>query len=155
MTYSLLLKNGDLVKGHGNSLATIEGPGKVVQDLRLWLLEPLGTNPMSPSYGSLINGTEDTFHKVGQEAVFISADPLEKVLSEINRIIEAYLQQQLSRIEAEVVFYNGRHTFSAGEIIRDYDVQYEQVADQLHVDIVLTMQDDTTESITLSVETPR
>jgi hypothetical protein len=155
MTYSLLLKNGDLVKGHGNSLATVEGASKVTQDLRLWLLEPLGTNPMHKDYGSLLNGDEDTFHTIGQESVFVSSEPLERVVSEIDRIVQAYMQQQLARMEAELVFYDGRHTFNAGEIIKDYSLNYEQIADQLYVDILLTMQDDTTESLVLPIETPR
>ena len=59
MSYSLQLKAGDLSPS-GGQIATVQGVQKTVQDLRVALLEPEGSDPLHPDFGSLLNGGIDS-----------------------------------------------------------------------------------------------
>jgi hypothetical protein len=154
MTWSLQLKGGDLIKGRGNSLATITGSDKVQQDLTHWILTELGTDPFNPGYGSVIDYDADTIvsTQVEGEVIYVPDSKLDLVVGEIDRIVERYQARQLSRIEQETVLYNGRHTFSSGEIIQDYQIEYEQVLDTLYIDIRLTLYNNQERAVELTVK---
>lgn len=88
---TLRLKDGDLSIDLGRRLEFVRGRDKLLQDLKLWLLEPLGTGFTTPSFGSLVEG-------------FIGSDDPEEVAAdlaaEIRRVILLYQRWQLERITA-------------------------------------------------------
>lgn len=139
MTWSLKIEGGDLSKGRGNSLQSITGSDKVQQDLRHWILSNLGEDPLTPNFGSIIDFDEETFVNREVDTLFVPANRLDLIIEEIDRIIEEYQRNQFVRIQKETLKYNGRHTFSSGEIIQDYGIEYEQIYDTLYIDINLTL----------------
>lgn len=153
MTWSLLIENGDLVKGKGNKLATVKGPEKVAQDLRIWLLSELGDDPLNPGFGSTIHLSPENFIEMDDTVLFIPENRFDHIIEEIDRIIDAYQRLQLIRIEQEINLYNGQHTFSEGEIIEEYSIEYESIFDTLYVDIHLTMLSKATITVELPVQT--
>lgn len=152
MTWSLRLQGGDLVKGQGNSLKTITGPEKVQQDLRLEILSNLGDDPLTPNYGSVIDFDSDVFVTLEEETLFVPEDRLDLIVEEIDRIIEGYQQRQYVRLQNETIAFNGRHTFSSGEIITGYGIEYEQVLTTLYIDIRLDLLSEETTVVSLTVE---
>lgn len=153
MTWSLLIENGDLVKGKGNKLATVRGPEKVAQDLRIWLLSELGEDPLNPTFGSTIHLSPESFVEMNEAVLFVPEDRFEHIVDEIDRIIDAYQRLQLIRIEQEINLYNGQHTFDEGEIIEEYSIEYESIIDTLYIDIHLTMLSKAVITLELPVQT--
>lgn len=153
MTWSLLIKNGDLVKGKGNKLATVSGPEKVAQDLRIWLLSELGDDPMNPGFGSTIHLSPESFVEMNEDVIFVPEDRFDHIVDEIDRIVGEYQNRQLVRIEQEINLYNGQHTFNEGEIIEEYNIEYESILDTLYVDIHMTMLSREMITVELPVET--
>lgn len=87
---SFQILNGDLFLGTNNSAQLVVGRSKLVQDLTLWLQEPIGTGYTTPNFGSIL----DTF--VG------SANPQEQmalVQVEIQRVLGLYQAQQRNRLQ--------------------------------------------------------
>jgi translation initiation factor 2 beta subunit (eIF-2beta)/eIF-5 len=152
MTWSLKLSGGDLKRGKGNSLATVTGANKVQQDLFHWIMTELGRDPFNLSYGSVLSFEPgETISINGEEIVYVSEDKVDLVVSEINRIIEEYQKKQLARLREEIILYEGRHTFSEGEIIEDFFVEYEFLFDTLYVDIRLVMLNGIEQSIEIKI----
>ena len=121
MTWSLRIENGDLVKGPGNSISTITGSEKVVQDLMCHIREPYGTDPLNPDLGSFIYTEEEgTVIYANGVTTFLSDDYSEMVVSEIRRIIEQYQEKQMARLRSELQEYNGLYTFSDNEIVENF-----------------------------------
>lgn len=119
MTYSLQVKNGDLNFGGPGGFATVTGQSKLVQDLKNWILEPRGTDPIHPDYGALLDGGTmpdgtDADPIIGD---LITSATLVLIESEIRRVLAAYQQQQLDRLNREIVQYGGKNTFSMGEVL--------------------------------------
>jgi hypothetical protein len=56
MSYSLRVEGGDLVVGNKRALEVVTGKEKLFQDLKLWLLERVGTDPSTPTFGSRLDG---------------------------------------------------------------------------------------------------
>lgn len=137
MTWSLRLHNGDLVKGKGNSLAVIDGPHKVVQDLNAWFLEPYGTDPLNPEFGSFIDSEEGIVVSIDGRDRKLPDIYMELVIGEISRIIAAYMNRQYSRLRFESSVYQGSHTFKPNELIEDFGLDWQQVGDTLFVDVLL------------------
>jgi len=140
MTWSLRLENGDLVRGSGNSLDTIMGQDKVIQDLFCWIKEPYGTDPLNPELGSFIEiGDESSGVLIDGTVSYFSNDYAEMVVSEIRRIINAYRTKQMARLRVELQQYNGLYTFTDSEIVERYNVFYESNYDILYVTVDLEM----------------
>lgn len=140
MTWSLQLRNGDIQKGKGNSLATTTGYRKVEQDLFAWIMTELGESVFTPSFGSMIEFEPGGMIELGTgDVLYVNEDRIQLIISEIHRIIEEYQKRQLSRLRLEVAMYGGKHTFDPGEIIQDYRLEYEDVLDSLYVDIYLSL----------------
>jgi hypothetical protein len=53
VTYSLAVKNGDLV-AEGSELQIVYGQAKLQQDITLWLLERYGSSRFHPTFGSAL-----------------------------------------------------------------------------------------------------
>ena len=140
MSWSFHVKNGDLNFAGPGGFATVTGQQKLVQDLKNWLLEPRGTDPFHPDYGSVLDGGvlpdgSDVDSTIGN---LISGETLLNIEAEVRRILNGYQQQQLERINRESVIYNGKNTFSSGEILAVVeDVQITQVGDVVLVRCVI------------------
>lgn len=142
MSYSFHIKNGDLNLGGPGGLATVTGSQKVVQDLKHWILEQRGTDPMHPEYGSTLDGEmlpdgnfQDSF--IGTT---IDAFQILNIEAELRRVLAAYQQQQLERLRFETQAYNGKHTFAPGEIVSSIDdVVVQQFGDILVAKISITV----------------
>ena len=155
MTWSLRLENGDLVKGPGNNLETIEGPDKVVQDLLCWIREPYGTDPLNPELGSLIDVAEEgTVVFSNGITNFLPNDYSEMVVSEIRRIISGYQLTQMARLKTELHQYNGLYTFSDNEIIEDFNIMYQNDYDTVYITITLQMVSGDYYSVDIPVQSP-
>lgn len=117
MTYSLMIANGDL-SFNGASMDVVEGSDKLVQDLVCCVLEPMGTDQMNPSFGSLITGGVDTNGDVVSGVIGTPNNALAAafVSGEIQRICLAYQQQQQARYSADVQTY-GTSTVTASEAL--------------------------------------
>lgn len=144
MTWSFQTKNGDLNLSGPGGFATVTGQQKLVQDLRNWLLEPRGTDPLHPDYGALLDGgllPDGTLADpiIGNE---LTNEALVLIESEIRRVLAAYQQQQLDRLTAESALYGGKNTFSAGEILAGViGVDMQQVSDTVLVTITIQAGD--------------
>lgn len=89
--YTLKLTNGDLaVRGDGATVPLTEAD-RIVQELRMWLLEPRGTDRMYPEFGSDLDGY------VGSA---ITDDSLGDVRSEVVRVVGNYMSYH-ERIAAD------------------------------------------------------
>src|ERR1051325_1057251 len=107
MSWSLQVSYGDFPVS-GNSLGIVAGANKLGQDLRHWVLEKMGTDPLHLDYGSLIDGGR-TSDGVEQESIIGHVnDRNARVLieSELRRIIQAYQRQQIARAKADRLVYN-------------------------------------------------
>jgi hypothetical protein len=56
MSKSLKIEGGDLKIGPGRSYDMVERTDKLGQDLELWILEHIGTDPATPTFGSKLDG---------------------------------------------------------------------------------------------------
>lgn len=140
MTWSLHLKNGDLNFSGPGGFATVSGEQKLVQDLKCWILEPRGTDPLHPDYGSTLDGgtLPDGTEIESVIGDVISAESLITIESEIRRVLQAYQQQQLDRLTRENALYGGKNTFAASEILQSVvAVNVQQVADTVFVQCVI------------------
>jgi hypothetical protein len=138
MTWSLRIFNGDLVKSNDNSIDTVRGSDKVVQDLLCWIKEPFGTDPINPDLGSFIDiGSGGETFVINNKSVYIPEDFSEMVLSEIRRIITAYQARQNFRFRKEVSEYGDVVTFDEDEIIQSVVVDYIKDYDTLYITIDL------------------
>lgn len=139
------------MKGKGNSLAKAEGSAKVVQDLHNWIMTELGSSPFLPGYGSAINFEPGDRITLGDTIISVHEDKIELMTAEVNRIITEYQQQQLARIKRDIITYEGKHTFSAGEIISNFRMEYEVLFDTLYIDIYLILLSGEETSIEVQV----
>ncbi len=138
MTWSFNIRNGDLILGGPGGLATVDGTTKLLQDLRCRLLEPVGTDPVNPSFGSTLDGGIDA---AGQEIVsnigsMISADVQLEIEAEVIRCLQEHQKQQLDRIKAEQQRYNGQTYLTPSEMLYEIvSVESTQVRDTLIVKV--------------------
>ena len=83
---TIQVSNGDIVLDNGGRLQFNQGNNKLLQDLALWLKEPLGVGFTTPNFGSLLNGM------VGSSS---ASGILTQIQTEITRILNLYRNQQL------------------------------------------------------------
>ena len=144
MTWSLRLSSGDLSISGPGGYGTVTGTNKLIQDLRNWILEPRGSDPSSPDYGSTIDGGALPDGSWVEPAIGGLATPeqLMTIEAEIRRILAAYQQQQADRINQEVILYAGKNTYGSGEILSAInDVQATQILTTLFVTVSITTAD--------------
>ena len=138
MTWSLKISNGDLAKGYDNNLEVVRGSEKVVQDLLSWIRHPLGTDPLNPEIGSLIeNGEEGKSYIINNNMVVLPEEYDHLVISEISRLISYYQSVQATRIEQEILQFGKIITFDQDEIIYKYNIKHAKSYDTLYVSINL------------------
>lgn len=144
MTWSLAVVNGDLSFAGPGGYATVSGQNKLLQDLRNWILEPRGTDPVHPDYGCTLDGRilPDGTPVDPVIGDLITSENMITIQSEVRRVLAAYQQQQLDRITTEAALYGGKNTFSAGEILASIvDVVVTQVNDTVFVQCVIQTAD--------------
>jgi hypothetical protein len=152
MTWSLKIQNGDLTLGNA-SYGTVTGSSKLVQDLRCYLLERMGTDSAHPNYGSTLNGGRlpdgtEISGPIGQmNTEFIESD----VTVEIRRIINQFQKEQLERARSDRQVY-GKTTMNRGEVLLGVSsIQMEHSLDSLNVTLLLITGDDTNPSLDLTI----
>lgn len=136
MTWSFHTKNGDLNFAGPGGFATVTGQQKLIQDLKNWLLEPRGTDPIHPDYGAILDGgtLPDGSYADSIIGGELSGEALVLIESEVRRVLGAYQQQQLDRLTREMALYGGKNTFSMGEILVGVTgVALQQVSDAVLV----------------------
>jgi len=135
MSWSFQIRNGDLNWGGPGGFATVSGRQKLIQDLKNWILEPQGTDPFHPDFGSLLDGG------VGPDGIevdylignTVSPEGMMTIEAELRRILTAYQQQQSDRMSNDIIQYGGKNTFGLDEIL----LQVEDVKVENYQDVVL------------------
>lgn len=132
--------DGDLDVSSARRVNMVQGRDKLIQDLTLWLLEPLGVGFMTPAFGSTLNTTvarDDVGRRAGR---FIGQDFNERIASEveaeIDRVLNLYQQNQILRIrqaqvDGELYLWNRREILNSIDDIKiavDRDRAIVQVA---------------------------
>jgi hypothetical protein len=138
MSWSLKVSQGDLVLG-GSSYAPVVGEAKLLQDLRHFILEHMGTDPSHPEYGSIIDGGTQNGQPV-QSVIGTSNWQAARlsITSELRRICKEYQRTQINRAAADKKTY-GKATLQASEILLEVgDISFEQNTDTMSVSIPIT-----------------
>jgi phage baseplate assembly protein W len=87
---TIVVSNGDIQLSTGQ-LQFAVGSSKLVQDLTLWLEEPLGTGYTTPGFGSLLSGM------VGQAQ---SQNTPSTIQNEVQRVLQLYQGQQAINLQS-------------------------------------------------------
>lgn len=133
MSNSFKITAGDLSVGTGRSFERVSGAAKLAQDLRLWVLERIGTDPATPTYGSALDGGiidgQEVPSYIGQ---LVSGARVAEIQAEVYRLLESYQQVQLQKMQDEMALFNGKHTLSADEVLAsiesvDTAVSYDMI----------------------------
>lgn len=138
MSWSLQITNGDLGFSSGQ-MSTVIGGAKLVQDLACDVLEPMGSDPMHPSFGSTIDGGTEPDGTVAEGMIGDPNDNLAAsfIYAEIQRICLDYQQRQTARNAADIATY-GKSTLTAEEALLSVrNVTINQIADHLLVSCTL------------------
>lgn len=122
MSKSLKIEGGDLKVGTGRSFETVVGAEKLAQDLELWVLERIGIDPATPTYGSsldggIVNGVSVASF-IGQ---VMTAERVNEARAQVLNILTQYQQGQLNKMKRELVEYGGKHTLDADEVLQSID----------------------------------
>lgn len=154
MSWSLKLENGDFAIS-GSRIGTVTGKEKLVQDLRNWILEHMGTDDLHPGYGSLLDGGV-TPQGVVMPGV-IGTDDLDlaeiEIRNEIQRIVADYQALQLARAKSDKLTL-GRPTLIPSEVLLSLDgIDIEQDMDTLKVTLSISTATDDNFELQLTLTT--
>jgi hypothetical protein len=118
MSTSFKLDGGDLVAGAGRSFERVSGAFKLAQDLRLLILERIGTDPATPTFGTRLDGgvidgeeVPSFIGQIGSEAL------LSDIRSEIATLLAQYQEQQIAKMKSEMLLNDGKTSLGADEIL--------------------------------------
>lgn len=117
MSWSFQISGGDLNPvSNASGMGIVTGRDKTFQDLKLWMLESMGTDPMHPEHGSLLDGGRLPNGTVVES--FIGSETLSafRVEEEVSRILKSFSQSQKNRINSDIANL-GKTTVSDSEII--------------------------------------
>lgn len=157
MSWSFQLQNGDLSPFGPGGLAVVTGSQKLVQDLRCWLLESVGTDPLHLDYGSNLDGGKSPDGTIIESNIgsVIDKQHLLAIESEVRRVLNAYQEQQVNRLYRDQQALGGKNTFSAGEILYSIQsVQVTTVGDVVVVQVGIQTADGQSVSLTTPVSQP-
>ena len=139
---TLQVTNGDIQLDSGGRLQFLQGTSKLVQDLTLWLKEPLGVGFTTPNFGStlpsMIGGT-------------IGTATIVQVQAEVQRILNLYQSQQILSLKtaqnlSQLGYWN------KSEIINSINsVQASQSYNSIVVNVTMTSLANTQLSIALFI----
>jgi len=135
MSKSLRIVNGDLSVGAGRGFEQVDRVDKLAQDLRLWVLERIGIDPATPTYGNRLDGgiidDQEVESFIGQVN---SEDRALEVRSEVLDLLGRYQNMQLDKIKTEAMKFAGKHTLDADEVLHIVNsVSVSRQADQIIV----------------------
>lgn len=152
MSWSFNIEGGDLdfvSKKNGASIVT--GRNKALQDIRAALLEPMGSDPMHPDYGSLLDGGRLPNGSIASPLIGQDRSHTFQIEEEISRILRYLMDKQEQRTKADIQNY-GRSTLSASETIAGVkEISSRMFGTTLVVRVEVTMQDNNTVSITTPI----
>lgn len=154
MSWSLKIANGDLALG-GASYDTVTGHAKLIQDLRLQLLERMGTDSAHPGFGSLLDGgrlgdgTEipSPLGSVDWNRVILDIE------IELRRIEREYTNKQLARIDTDKHTYRNITLIPEEVLTGISNITFQQVQDTLFVQISLTTASGRQDTLVIPVGT--
>jgi hypothetical protein len=150
VTYSIQVANGDLVATAGQ-LSTVSDSAKLLQDLTLWILTKMGSDPYNPAYGSLIDGGTqmngiNVPSPIGTTTWSIAQSQIQ---TDITRIITLYQAQQAARIASDLQTYN-KSTLTPGETLTALNgISFNNDYDTLTVTVSITNAANQNVTITL------
>lgn len=138
MSTSFRIQGGDLSVGAGRSFERAIGSLKLAQDLRLWVLEHVGTDPATPTFGSRLDGGiidgEPVESFIGQVAT--EARQAE-IRTEMIALLSQYQAGQIAKMQREMLAYGGSHTLTADETLHSIEsVLTTQIGDQIIVRVL-------------------
>lgn len=123
MSLSLAMRNGDLAIGANRNFEIVSGRGKLLQDLRLWVLERLGYDPATPAYGNRLDDyIEDGKEFSGFIGSLATVDTLNQIRNEIIELLQRYQTMQFEKIKQETMAYLGENTLDEDEILAVIDL---------------------------------
>lgn len=122
MSKSFRILNGDLALTGDRTFDIVSGRDKLIQDLTLWVLERIGSDPLTPTFGStldggIINGAEVPSF-IGE---VMTQGRINEIRAEVNNLLNQYQQLQLAKIQAETVQYGGSTTLDPDEVLKSID----------------------------------
>lgn len=88
---SLRIKDGDISLGPGRRAEFVDGRDKLIQDLKLWLMEPFGRGFLTPNFGSVL------YEEIGAGG---AESRLLEIEEEIRRVLELYQAWQVERLRS-------------------------------------------------------
>lgn len=155
MSWSFQIINGDLNPSGPGGYSIVTGSQKLLQDLRIWLLTPKGSDPLHLDYGSLLDGGYDNGQPVASQlGTVIDQTRLMALEAEVRRVLYAYQQQQMDRLYADQVALKGKNTFAPGELLYDVtNVQLSQIQDVVVIAVTIQTADGTLLNVTTPVST--
>lgn len=153
MSKSLAIVGGDLAI-QGRSFQTVKGRDKLVQDLTSWFLYPLGGDPLTPTYGSTIEGAFQNGQEIpGLIGGVARSQSLLDLKAEFADMLDQYQADQLAKIQSEVIQYQGQTTLDPDEVIKSVDsIVVSQDQDVILVGITLTTLDNTQFQLTIPIQ---
>lgn len=155
MTWSLKVSGGDLQLS-GGGMQTVTGEQKLVQDLRCFILERIGTDDLHPRYGSTLNG--GTLPDGREAPGIIGESDLSfaelEIESEMRRMVRLYQADQLQRAQSDQTIY-GKTTLSRGEVLVSLDaINIVQDQDTLHITLGVKTANNTGVGVDLALFFP-
>jgi hypothetical protein len=125
--FTLQIQNGDLQIG-ANGFATVNGSGKVYQDLSVSTLEPYGCDRFHPQWGSLLyNYLGDTITLVDEALV----------QSEVSRLVNNYMLVQQDNISTEVA-QGLQSQYATNEVVASIEaIDINQQGDTMMVSVLI------------------
>jgi hypothetical protein len=153
MSKSLAVVGGDLAI-QSRAYKTVTGRAKLIQDLRSWVLEPVGTDPATPDFGTRLEGVlTDTEDYAGVIGGALTSQIVNELQTELYEQVLRYQQLQVTKMQDEVVRYDGQTTLDPDEVIQSVDgVDAVIDGDAILVQITLTTFASTSLTITIPVK---
>src|SRR4051794_15034156 len=104
MSKSLKLVAGDLSSGPGRTFEVVSGRDKLLQDLSLHILERVGSDSATPTFGSRLDGGIIDGQVVPSYiGGVIDITVLQAVRQEVANVIQRYQQYQLQVLRGDVI----------------------------------------------------
>jgi hypothetical protein len=154
MSKSLAIINGDLQVGSGRAFALVSGKRKLMQDLRLWVLERIGIDPLLPSFGNALDGGSingETYESMIGNV--LTQELLNEIRIEILDLVSRYQSMQFNKMQDEALLFNGNNTLDADEVIDEIlDVKVVAVGTTILVQVVIQTLGGSTLKLTVPVE---
>jgi hypothetical protein len=141
---SAQLINGDLALKPNGEVQTVTGRQRLVQELSCWILEPVGTDPAYPNFGSTLTSL------VGSAVLSGTTFDIE---SELLRVLNNYIAYQGAMFEE---YINDPNTFmdvySPDELVASIDtVRVTRYNDAVVVNVAITTVAGTQVSLSRSL----